>query len=48
VLAGPEAWEADQTVRRAIEIIDGTVRNPNILAFQHRSVDYPHARVQPQ
>ena len=34
VLAGPEAWEADQTVRRAIEILDGTVRNPDILAFQ--------------
>ena len=48
VLAGPEAWEADQTVRRAMEILDGTVRNPNILAFQHRSADYPHARAQPR
>jgi alanine dehydrogenase len=44
VLSGPEAWKTDQTVRRAIEILDGTVRNPNILAFQHRSADYPHAR----
>ena len=37
VLAGPAAWEADQTVRRAIEILDGRVRNPDILSFQRRS-----------
>ncbi len=43
VLAGPESWEADQTVRRAIEILDGTVRNPDVLSFQDRSPDYPHA-----
>ena len=36
VLAGPAAWEADQTVRRAIEILDGRVRNPDILSFQRR------------
>ena len=47
VLAGREAWEADQTVRRAVEILDGTVRKPDILAFQHRSADYPHARTDP-
>ena len=44
VLAGREAWEADQTVSRAIEILDGTVRNPDILSFQHRLPDYPHGR----
>jgi alanine dehydrogenase len=43
VLAGPESWEADQTIRRAIEILDGTVRNPDVLTFQDRSPDYPHA-----
>lgn len=43
VLAGSDAWEADQTLRRAVEILDGTVRNPDILSFQHRSPDYPHA-----
>ena len=48
VLAGAEAWEADQTVRRAVEILDGTVRNPSILAFQDRSADYPHAPVHPR
>ncbi|MEJ7690411.1 MAG: hypothetical protein WKF76_08305 [Nocardioidaceae bacterium] len=28
VLLGPSAWEADETVRRAVEIRDGVVRNP--------------------
>jgi alanine dehydrogenase len=44
VLAGRDAWEADQTVSRAVEILDGTVRNPDILSFQHRLPDYPHGR----
>jgi alanine dehydrogenase len=44
VLAGRDAWEADQTVSRAIEILDGTVRNRDILTFQHRLPDYPHGR----
>jgi hypothetical protein len=44
VLAGPEAWEADPTVRRALEIRDGVIQNPQILSFQHRSPDYPHPR----
>ncbi|MDT5102798.1 MAG: hypothetical protein QOI25_311 [Mycobacterium sp.] len=43
VLDGREAWEADQTVSRAVEILDGTVMNPDILSFQHRLPDYPHA-----
>jgi hypothetical protein len=30
VLAGRHAWQADQTLRRAIEILDGAVLNPNI------------------
>jgi alanine dehydrogenase len=36
VLAGRGAWDADQTVRRAVEILDGTVLNPDILSFQQR------------
>ncbi|MET8678003.1 N(5)-(carboxyethyl)ornithine synthase [Streptomyces sp. NPDC004647] len=44
VLTGPSAWEANETIRRAIEIRDGIVQNPNVLSFQHRSPDYPHAR----
>ena len=42
VLDGPTAWDADQTIQRAIEIRDGMIRNPSILAFQHRSAEYPH------
>lgn len=43
VMSGPAAWEADATVRNAIEIRDGVVRNPKILSFQHRAAAYPHA-----
>jgi alanine dehydrogenase len=42
VLDGPIAWDADQTIQRAIEIWDGVIQNPAILAFQHRSAEYPH------
>jgi alanine dehydrogenase len=42
VLAGPRSWEADDTVRRSIEIRDGIIQNPRILSFQCRSPDYPH------
>ncbi|MEY9935527.1 alanine dehydrogenase [Catenulispora sp. GP43] len=45
VLAGPAAWEANETIRRAIEIREGTIQNPAILAFQHRSAEYPHLAV---
>ena len=45
VLAGPGAWDRDETVRRAIEIRDGTIQNPGILAFQHRAPQYPHPQL---
>jgi len=44
VLGGPGDWELNETIRRAIEIRDGVVQNPAVLAFQHRSPEYPHAR----
>ncbi|MBC6448045.1 N(5)-(carboxyethyl)ornithine synthase [Actinokineospora xionganensis] len=44
VLSGPEAWESDPTIGRAIEIRDGVIRNPSILAFQGRAAEYPHER----
>ena len=44
VLTGAKAWEANETIRPAIEIRDGVIRNPRILSFQHRSPDYPHHR----
>ncbi len=42
VLGGRSAWEADATVRRAVEIRDGVVQNPAILSFQGRSPAHPH------
>jgi alanine dehydrogenase len=42
VAAGERAWETDATVRRAIEIRDGVIQNPNILSFQRRHPEYPH------
>ncbi|ASK65090.1 alanine dehydrogenase [Brachybacterium avium] len=44
VMEGPSAWIADQTIARAIEIRDGEVKNPSILAFQGRGSEYPHLR----
>jgi hypothetical protein len=44
-MAGPEAWEADETIRRAIEIREGRVENQRILSFQGRSRDYPYKLV---
>jgi alanine dehydrogenase len=47
VLAGARAWQANETIRRAIEIRDGVIQNPRILSFQHRAPDYPHLRGRP-
>jgi alanine dehydrogenase len=44
VLTGPVGWDADATVRRAIDIRDGVIQNSSILSFQGRSPDYPHPR----
>jgi alanine dehydrogenase len=43
VLSGGAAWADSETIARAIEIRDGVIQNPNILSFQHRAADYPHA-----
>jgi len=43
VMDGPGAWDRDQTIRRAIEIRDGVIRNPKIVSFQRRSAEFPHA-----
>ncbi len=42
VLGGPDAWKADDTIRRAIEIQDGVIQNPAIASFQGRAAEYPH------
>jgi alanine dehydrogenase len=44
VMEGPSAWDQDPTIRLAIEILDGVVRNPKILSFQGRSINHPHPR----
>jgi alanine dehydrogenase len=43
VLDGPASWDDDETISRAIEIRDGMVVNPAILAFQGRDLEPPHA-----
>ena len=42
VLGGGDAWDADPTIRRAIEIRDGVIQNPAILSFQGRTAKHPH------
>ena len=42
VMGGGDAWEANPTIGRAIEIRDGVIQNPAILSFQNRAADYPH------
>ena len=44
-MSGPEAWDADATISRAIEIRAGVVQNPKILSFQCRSPEFPHAKL---
>ena len=41
-MAGPTAWDGDETIRRAIEIREGRIENPRILSFQERSSEYPY------
>ena len=41
----PGGWDRDDTIRRAIEIRDGVIRNPKILSFQRRSAEFPHIRM---
>ena len=45
VVAGPNAWEANATISRAIEIRDGVIQRPAILSFQGRSLEYPHGPI---
>jgi alanine dehydrogenase len=44
VLGGPEAWAADPTISRAVEIEDGRIHNADILRFQSRAAEFPHPR----
>jgi alanine dehydrogenase len=44
VAAGPDAWDTNETISRAIEIREGVIQNPDVLEFQGRSAEYPHVR----
>ncbi|WP_327144362.1 N(5)-(carboxyethyl)ornithine synthase [Nocardia sp. NBC_01327] len=43
VMSGSDAWDGNETVRRAIEIREGRVQNLRILSFQRRAAAYPYA-----
>lgn len=42
VLAGRDDWQNNETIRRAINIDKGIVKNPLILSFQHRGLTPPY------
>ena len=42
VMEGPASWAESETIRRAIEIEGGRIRNEAILTFQGRSTEYPY------
>lgn len=42
ISAGPLVWENNESIRRAIEIKDGIVKNQKILSFQKRDCLYPY------
>ena len=42
LMAGGPAWDADTTIRKAIEVRDGVIQNPAILTFQDRDPKHPH------
>ncbi|MFT7288552.1 MAG: N5-(carboxyethyl)ornithine synthase [Halieaceae bacterium] len=43
--AGLAEWLKNETIRRAINIDEGVIQKPDILAFQNRQLDYPHAAI---
>lgn len=43
VVDGRESWQRNETIRRALNIDEGTVVKPTILSFQKREAQYPHA-----
>jgi alanine dehydrogenase len=44
VMGGPDAWAANTTIAKAIEIREGVIQNPKILSFQHRAEEFPHPK----
>ena len=46
IAGGPDEWRKSDTIRRAINIDQGVVQKADILAFQNRHPDYPHAVIE--
>ena len=42
VFNGRDAWNENETIRRAVVIDRGVIQKPEILSFQRRMTDYPH------
>jgi N5-(carboxyethyl)ornithine synthase len=42
IAAGPDQWQKNETIRRAINTDKGVIQKDEILAFQHRQAEYPH------
>jgi len=42
LVEGRDAWNENETIRRAVVIDSGVVQTPEILSFQNRAPDYPH------
>ncbi|MCX7554136.1 N(5)-(carboxyethyl)ornithine synthase [Marinicella sp. S1101] len=45
VLSGYAGWQQSETIKRAINIDGGLIKNLAILSFQNRNIDYPHLRL---
>jgi N5-(carboxyethyl)ornithine synthase len=42
ILEGPESWNQNETIRRALVMDKGVIQHPKILSFQKRQAEYPH------
>ncbi|UXP31677.1 N(5)-(carboxyethyl)ornithine synthase [Reichenbachiella agarivorans] len=42
VIEGPDSWQNNETIRQAINLQDGMIQKPAILAFQNREDQYPY------
>ncbi|MDP5211288.1 N(5)-(carboxyethyl)ornithine synthase [Microbulbifer sp. 2205BS26-8] len=47
VLSGRDSWYKNETIRHAINIDGGVIKNPSILAFQNRESNFPHKHINP-
>jgi alanine dehydrogenase len=45
VIVGSDNWHTKETIRRAVNIEKGVIQKSNILTFQQRHPDYPHAHI---